>query len=103
MISQQLERRYMRRVEKKYNSEYFIWMVRFFSNYTFYISGFNYFLWKKKYSGNTFNSFYGNFLLSLNHVMVEKILLLGQIFEMDISVDLHVLRTAESKNQIFSG
>ena len=34
--------------------------------------------------------------------MVEKALFLGQIFEMEILMDLHVTRTRESKNHIFS-
>ena len=34
--------------------------------------------------------------------MVEKVLLLGQIFEMEIIMDLHVLRSPESENHIFS-
>ena len=41
-------------------------------------------------------------LLSLNHVIVEKALFWGQIFEMEILMDLHVLRTPESENHIFS-
>ena len=35
--------------------------------------------------------------------MVAKVLFLGQIFEIDILIDLHVLRSLESKNQIFIG
>ena len=42
-------------------------------------------------------------LLSLTHVMVEKVLFLGQIFELEILMGLHVMRTPESKNHIFSG
>ena len=42
------------------------------------------------------------FLLSLTHVMVDKALFLGQIFEMEILMDLHVMRAVESKNHIFS-
>ena len=34
-------------------------------------------------------------LLSLTHVMVEKLLLLGQIFEIDILMDLHGMRSPE--------
>ena len=34
--------------------------------------------------------------------MVEKVLFLGQIFEVEILMDLHVMRTPESKNYIFS-
>ena len=41
-------------------------------------------------------------LLSLTHVMVEKVLFLGQIFEMHILVDLQVIRTPESENHFFS-
>ena len=41
-------------------------------------------------------------LLSLTHVMVEKILFLDQIFEMEILMDLHNLRFSESEKRIFS-
>ena len=41
-------------------------------------------------------------LLSLTHVMVEKVLNLGQILEMEILIDLQVLRNPESENLIFS-
>ena len=34
--------------------------------------------------------------------MVEKVLLLGQIFELKILMDLHVMRVPESENLIFS-
>ena len=34
--------------------------------------------------------------------MVEKVLLLGQIFKMEILMDLHVFRAPESENHIFS-
>ena len=40
-------------------------------------------------------------LFSLTHVMVEKVLFLGQIFEM--LMDLHVLRPPKSENHIFNG
>ena len=42
------------------------------------------------------------FSLSLTHIMVKEVLFLGQIFEMEISMDWHVMRTPESKNRIFS-
>ena len=42
------------------------------------------------------------FLLSLIHVMVEKVSFLGQIFEMEIWMDLHVMSSPESENDIFS-
>ena len=34
--------------------------------------------------------------------MAEKVLFLGQLFEMEILMDLHVLRSPESENHIFS-
>ena len=34
--------------------------------------------------------------------MVKKVLFLGRIFEIEILMDLHVMKTPESKNQIFS-
>ena len=43
-----------------------------------------------------------SFYFFLPNVMVEKVLFLGQIFEMEILMDLHVMRTSESKNHIFS-
>ena len=43
-----------------------------------------------------------DFLLFLTHVMVEKELFLGQIFELEILMDSHVLRSPESENHIFS-
>ena len=33
------------------------------------------------------------FLLSFTHVMVEELIFLGQIFEMKILMDLHVMRS----------
>ena len=42
-----------------------------------------------------------NFLLQ--ECMAEKELFWGQIFEMEILMDLHVLRSPESENHIFSG
>ena len=36
------------------------------------------------------------------YVMVEKVLFFGQIFEMEILVDLHVMRIPESEKHIFS-
>ena len=43
-----------------------------------------------------------SFLLCLTHIMVKKVLLLGQIFEMEILINLHVMRTPKSKNHIFN-
>ena len=37
------------------------------------------------------------FLLSFTDVMVDKVLLWSRIFEMEILIDLHVMRTPESK------
>ena len=42
------------------------------------------------------------FLLSLTQVMVKKILFQGQIFEIEILMDLHAMRTPESENHIYS-
>ena len=42
------------------------------------------------------------FLLSLTKAMVEKVLFLGEIFEMEILMDLHVMRSHESENPMFS-
>ena len=42
------------------------------------------------------------FLLSLTHVMVEKVLFWGQIFKMEILMDLNVMRFPEPENHIFS-
>ena len=50
----------------------------------------------------TQNSFLDTILLSLTPVMVEKVLFLSQIFEMEILIDLHVMRTPESENQILN-
>ena len=36
-----------------------------------------------------------SFLLSLTHIKVEKVLFLGEIFELEIKMDLHVMRTPE--------
>ena len=48
---------------------------------------------------NMFNYF--SFSLSLTHCMVNKVLFSGQIFEMEISMDLHFLASTESKNHSF--
>ena len=40
--------------------------------------------------------------LSLTHLMIEKVLFLGQIFEMEILVDLHDLSPVESENYILN-
>ena len=40
--------------------------------------------------------------LSLTCVMVEKVLFLREIFEAEILMDLHVMRTYEFENHIFS-
>ena len=42
------------------------------------------------------------FLLSLTHVMVQKVLFLGQIFGVKILIILHVMMTHESEIHIFS-
>ena len=39
---------------------------------------------------------------TFSYLKVEKVLFLGQIFEMEILMDLHVLRSPESENLIFS-
>ena len=41
------------------------------------------------------------FLLSLTQVMVKKILFQGQIFEMEILMDLHFISSPESENNTF--
>ena len=41
-------------------------------------------------------------LLSLIRIKVEKVLFLSQIFEVEILMDLHVVRSPESENHIFS-
>ena len=41
-------------------------------------------------------------LLSLTHVMVEKVLFLGQIFQMDILMDLQHLGSLKSENYILT-
>ena len=41
-------------------------------------------------------------LFTFSYLSVEKLLYLGQIFEMEILMDLHVLRSPESENHIFS-
>ena len=42
------------------------------------------------------------FLLSLTHAMVEKVLFLDQIFKLGILMDLHSLRSTDFKNHILS-
>ena len=42
------------------------------------------------------------FLLSLDHVMEEKIFIGGQIFKKEFLMDLQVMRAPESENHIFS-
>ena len=42
------------------------------------------------------------FLLSLTHVVVEKVLFWGPIFEMKILKDLLAMRSPESENKIFN-
>ena len=58
----------------------------------------NYYNWKSKLFALPI------FLLSFTHVMVckVKIILGGQTFEMEILMDLHVLRSPDSENHIFS-
>ena len=41
------------------------------------------------------------FVFLLSHV-VEKVLFLGQIFEMEIWMDLHIMKSPETENQIFN-
>ena len=41
------------------------------------------------------------FLFSLTHVMVEKVLFLSQNFELEISMNLHVMKTPKSEKHIF--
>ena len=43
-----------------------------------------------------------SFLLSLTYAMVEKVLFLDLIFEKELLMDLHVMRSPESENHIFS-
>ena len=50
----------------------------------------------------TFSGVFISFLLSLTHVMVEKVLFLGQIFGMEIFMHLHFLTYPESEIHIFS-
>ena len=46
---------------------------------------------------------FSHFLFTFSYpYMVEKVLFLGQIFEMGILMDLHAIRTSESDNYIFS-
>ena len=42
------------------------------------------------------------FLLSLIIYRIEKVLFSGRFFEIEFSLDLHVLRSPESKNHVFS-
>ena len=44
-----------------------------------------------------------HFSLSHTHVMVEKVLFWGQISEVEILMDLHIMRSTESEIHIFSG
>ena len=41
------------------------------------------------------------FFFSLTHVMVEKVLFWGKIFEMEILIDVYVIRSPESEIHIF--
>ena len=43
------------------------------------------------------------FLLSLIIYRIEKVLFSGRFFEIEFSLDLHVLRSPESENHVFSG
>ena len=45
---------------------------------------------------------YLEFLVTFSLVMVEKILFWGQIFEMEILMDLHVMRSPESENHFYA-
>ena len=42
------------------------------------------------------------FFITFFYLYAEKVLLLGQIFEMEILMDLHILRSPESEKHIFS-
>ena len=42
------------------------------------------------------------FLLSHTHIMVEKVLFWGHVFEMVNLIDVRIMRSPESKNNIFS-
>ena len=44
-----------------------------------------------------------NFILSLIIYRIEKVLFSGRFFEIEFSLDLHVLRSPESENHVFSG
>ena len=44
-----------------------------------------------------------NLLLSLIIYRIEKVLFSGRFFEIEFSLDLHVLRSPESENHVFSG
>ena len=43
-----------------------------------------------------------SFLISLTHVIVEKILFYGHIFEVEIWMNLHDIKSPKSENQILS-
>ena len=60
--------------------------------------------WARESKNVCLNCFFKilHFLLYLTRVREVKVLFWGQIFEMDILMDLHVMRTPESKNHIFS-
>ena len=47
-------------------------------------------------------SAYAALLVTFSYLYVEKVLFLSQIFEVEILMDLHVLRSPESENHIFS-
>ena len=92
---------------------YFVYFT-FFSTYCTYSN--KYFIRYFRNSCNVFN--YGNLLrfsasvnsfhkknwlyLTFSYLLVEKLLFLGRIFKMEISMDLYVLRSLESENHIFS-
>ena len=44
----------------------------------------------------------GIFFFIFSYLQVEKVLFLVQIFEVEILMDLHVLRSSESEKHIFS-
>ena len=41
-------------------------------------------------------------IVTFSYLQVEKVLIWGQIFEMEILIDLQVLRSLESEKHIFS-
>ena len=55
------------------------------------------------YFGHSVNYIITFFIFtSLYPCMIQKVFILGQFFEMQILMDLHVLKSPESENDIFS-